>query len=975
MNKFLSLAIDGAITGAIYSLVASGLVLTYSTTGIFNFAAGGIAFATGWFYFELNTALGVPVPIAAVLALLGFAPLFGLLLDRLVFRNLAKANETAKIVGTVGLSVAIPALTIFVIERGINVFKFNLELNPSSGGVRGLGPYPRDQWFDFGSGITINSDQVVTLIAAALAAIVLFGVLTFTRAGLFMRAAKDRPALASLRGINPNWTSAVSWAIGAMLAGLAGLVAIPQQTFGLQGRPYTQMLFVAATAAALGFFRSVPAAFAGGLLMGFLSSMVFGYADDIFGFAKDVAGLKSSAIYWVLLIVLIVQGATRGRTTGTVSAEVPPPDYLRDLPAWRKRLPWTISVVMIVAFALFANDTAETFRTVNSIWFNLLLQGLALGIIFLSFTVVTGQGGMVSLAQTTFAAMGATTAGWIAVDKGVPFELAILIGAAAAMAIGVVVALPSLRLGGVALALATLALAFIGDLVLFQIDDFANIGAGGWIIPRPDFGIFNFDPASDGDRYMILFLLVVMLAIVLLVNNLERSASGRAIVAVRTADAAAATSGISPLRTKLALFAVSAFIAGVGGALYASIGGSTNNPAVFEPEVGLFWVAVAVTFGVRRPGGVVIAALVSQMFPHVLQTVLPAYGADFMRSGSIPTILFGLGAIQLAKNPDGIVSLVGQRRWERRKAKTEKLAATQGVELTGTPTEIEAARLAAVQADEQAAIDAEVARHGQDLVSAGVVHESGDAIERAEPVDAALVVRGLVSGYGDVEVLHGIDLAIPRGKIIGLFGANGAGKSTLCNTLGGLVPVSGGIIEVEGRDVTSMSAHERARLGVVIAPESRGIFPALSVDENLRVWLPDASDRGLAFDRFPILLERRRLPAGNLSGGEQQMLTLATLLARPPTVLVADEPTLGLAPLVIEDLMQVFTDLRDRGVTLLLVEEKVRDILDIADEVAFLELGHIIWSGPRSEVDDERLRAAYLGGSVEPVDGRAPTSP
>ena len=210
MNKFLSLSIDGAITGAIYSLVASGLVLTYSTTGIFNFAAGGIAFATGWFYFELNTALDIPVPIAAVIALLGFAPLFGLLLDRLVFRNLAKANETAKIVGTVGLSVAIPALTIFVIERGISFFRFGLELNPSSGGVRGLGPYPREQWLDFGSNITVNSDQVVTLIAAAVAAVVLFIVLGYTRIGLFMRAAKDRPSLASLRGIIPSLTSAVS---------------------------------------------------------------------------------------------------------------------------------------------------------------------------------------------------------------------------------------------------------------------------------------------------------------------------------------------------------------------------------------------------------------------------------------------------------------------------------------------------------------------------------------------------------------------------------------------------------------------------------------------------------------------------------------------------------------------------------------------------------------------------------------------
>jgi ABC-type branched-subunit amino acid transport system ATPase component/branched-subunit amino acid ABC-type transport system permease component len=969
VDEFIALAIDGAITGTIYSLVASGLVLTYSTTGIFNFAAGGIAFATAWFYYELNTALGVPVVVAAVLALLIFAPLFGLVLDRLVFRHLARANETAKIVGTVGLSVAIPALVIWVIERGISFFDFDLDLNPAGGAVKGLGPFPKDVWTLWGS-VTLSSDQLVTLVAAILSAVALWIVLGHTRIGLFMRAAKDRPALASLRGIDPNRTSAVSWAIGAMLAGLAGVVAMTDLRFGLKGLPYTQMLFVAATAAAIGFFRSVPMAFAGGMLLGFISSMIFRYMDDVFGFAKDIAGVKSSASYWVLLIVLLVLGATRGRSTGTVNADAPPPDYMRDLPAWRRRLPWTVVTLLLVAFALFAGETSQTLGTTNSIWFGLLAQGLALGVIFIAFTVVTGQGGMVSLAQTTFAAMGAITAGYFSMQQDVPFELAILIGAAAAMVVGAIVALPSLRLGGVALALATLALAFIGDLVLFQIDEFANVsgGSGGWILPRPDFGVFNFGPANNGDRYLILFLLGIVLLTTLAVTNLKRSASGRSIVAVRTAEAAASTSGISPVRTKLALFAVAAFIAGVGGALYASIGGSTNNPAVFEPTVGLFWVAVAVTFGVRRPGAVVVAAMVSQLIPQFLQQVLPnEFGLTFMRSGQIPTILFGLGAIQLARNPDGIVSLVGQQNWERRRRRAEKRAAKfeEGIveiDEAVARAAAEEARIAALRAEEEAAIAAEVERHAQELVEQGLVHAEAAPLDAvAAPTDIALAVSGLRSGYGEVEVVHGIDFVAPRGQILGIFGANGAGKSTLCNTIGGLVRSTAGSILVDGVDISGESAHIRARHGVIVAPESRGIFPALSVEENLAVWLRSPADRERAYGRFPVLKERRRLSAGNLSGGEQQMLTLAPVLARPPRVLLADEPTLGLAPLVIDELMHVFTELRDRGVTLLLVEEKVRDVLDIADQIVFLELGNVIWSGPRAEVDDDRLRAAYLG--------------
>ena len=161
--------------------------------------------------------------------------------------------------------------------------------------------------------------------------------------------------------------------------------------------------------------------------------------------------------------------------------------------------------------------------------------------------------------------------------------------------------------------------------------------------------------------------------------------------------------------------------------------------------------------------------------------------------------------------------------------------------------------------------------------------------------------------------------------------------------------------------MTALAAHQRAKRGIVLAPESRGIFPGLTVRENLQLWLPTAEMHDEVYDRFPILGDRRALPAGNLSGGEQQILTLAPLLASPPQVLIADEPSLGLAPLIVEQIMQIFVELRDRGVALLLVEEKARDVLAIADTVAFISLGQVTWQGPRSEVDEARLAEAYLG--------------
>jgi ABC-type branched-subunit amino acid transport system ATPase component len=156
---------------------------------------------------------------------------------------------------------------------------------------------------------------------------------------------------------------------------------------------------------------------------------------------------------------------------------------------------------------------------------------------------------------------------------------------------------------------------------------------------------------------------------------------------------------------------------------------------------------------------------------------------------------------------------------------------------------------------------------------------------------------------------------------------------------------------------------------LILTPESRGIFPGLTVEENLSLTMPDAVDRESAYERFPSLAARRQLAAGSLSGGEQQMLSLAAQLVSPPTVLVADEPTLGLAPRVVEEISRIFCELRDRGVALLLVAEKARAVLEIADQVTFLELGRVVWAGPRLEVTAERLRASYLGakGRTESV--------
>jgi ABC-type branched-subunit amino acid transport system ATPase component len=212
-----------------------------------------------------------------------------------------------------------------------------------------------------------------------------------------------------------------------------------------------------------------------------------------------------------------------------------------------------------------------------------------------------------------------------------------------------------------------------------------------------------------------------------------------------------------------------------------------------------------------------------------------------------------------------------------------------------------------------------------------------------------------------VAVLHAIDLRLEPGTITLLVGANGAGKSTLAGVLGGLVPPSAGSVRLTGADVTAVPAHRRARDGLVVLPESRGVFPGLTVDDNLALWLRTADQRDEAFDRFPVLRERHRLLAQNLSGGEQQMVTVAAATVRPPVVLVADEPTLGLAPRVVADVIAGFAALRDAGVAVLLIEEKAGPALAVADSVAILELGRITWAGAPADLEEEQLAEIHVG--------------
>ena len=274
----------------------------------------------------------------------------------------------------------------------------------------------------------------------------------------------------------------------------------------------------------------------------------------------------------------------------------------------------------------------------------------------------------------------------------------------------------------------------------------------------------------------------------------------------------------------------------------------------------------------------------------------------------------GSARSNLARNPDGILALVADRRAGRR--------SRSSAPARSTPASATAARS-----------------------TAG---------------DAALALVGIRAGFGDVEVVHGVDLVVPDGAAVALLGANGAGKSTLALVAAGAIRPTGGAVFLGGDDVTALAPYARARRGLLVAPEARGVFPGLTVTENLAVLL-DRAEREAAFERLPVLAGLRDRTAGLLSGGEQQLLALAPALVRPPRVLIADEPTLGLAPIAAGDIYAALAELRAAGTTLLLIEERADHALALADVVAFMDLGRVTWCGPRADVDAAALSAAYLG--------------
>jgi len=623
------------VLGGVYAISAVGLVLTYKASHIFNFAHGAIAFFVATCFYELNTRRGWSIAAAAVLSIGVIGPAVGLALWAVLFRRLTHASPTIKLVSTVGLFVAIPPATQFIFGDE-QIFRAPALAGNTPGVVDILGT-------------RLDADQLIIFGAALTVAAVLAFVLRFTGFGLSIRGVVDSQTMSELVGTNSKAVSAATWAIGCFLAGLAGVLVAP--IINLSPGSYAVFVIASFAAAVIARMESLTLAFVGALLVGVIQGLSVKFLPSS-GILSH--GVRPSIPFAVMAVFLLVYSnlgkePSQPDPAGTAprGAHHRPP---ADRPWWRRGAPHLVGGAVL----LVGPQLLDTF------WIGIVAGGVALAIIFLSFTVVTGEGGMISLCQISFAGVGAIATAQLATEHGWPIGLAILAGGLIAMPFGMLVAMLAVRLGDLYLGLATLSFALLLDNIIFRIEDFDQVGAGVFL-NRPAIGSFTFD--SDERFYYLLLAVFVVLA--LLIANLRRSTTGLELGAVRSSETATTTIGVSVVRTKLTAFTFSAFIAGIGGGLLATYR-YLALPSDYNAILGIVWLAVVVTWGIRSPWGALVAGLALPVISQLVSDNLePRYVL-------LTAVAFGLGAIGLAREPRGMLALQAQQlrgaaRWSHRR--------------------------------------------------------------------------------------------------------------------------------------------------------------------------------------------------------------------------------------------------------------------------------------------------------------------
>jgi ABC-type branched-subunit amino acid transport system ATPase component/ABC-type branched-subunit amino acid transport system permease subunit len=993
-----AIVVRGLIVGGLTALVALGMALIYRANRIVNFAQADLGYAPTVVAFLLLAESGVPYPVAVAVGLAS-AVAVGAITERVVIRRFAQSPRLLVTILTVGLSQVLAAGALLV-PRLWDTRLIAGRVEPPFDATQRIGV------------LTFDANDLLALVATPVLVAVVATFLRSSDAGVAIRASADSADRASLLGVPVARLQTVVWSLAAALAFVAvflrsGILELPTGTaLGFS------VLFRALAALLLGRMTDLPGVTAAALALGALELGVewnhgFELIDPVLG-----------------VVVVIALIARRREAASLSRADVaawhageavrPMPDLLARLPVVRIARFGALALVGAVALAVpVVLPADDVFRA------SAMLIYALLGV---SLVVLSGWAGTVSLGQVAFFAIGAAVAGALIVEQGVDLFPAMVVAAVVGAGVAALVGIPTLRLRGLYLAITTFALALATTSYLLNGSYFDWVPSGDRVERVPFLGGLQVETETE----VYYLALVVLVAVIVGMRGVRTSRFGRALLALRDNERAAQAYAVDAARTQLAAFALAGGIAALAGALFVhheqAFDGSSYSPienlAVFTMVVvggmgttagavlgSLFllggrwfldtdWQFLASGIGVVvillvAPSG--LAGLMYRVRDAWLRTVARRQGIDVPAYSSSPADAANAAGLPAA--PERPSAPAGPSAPDDRPVGRPATAGAPATEAPPAPGPDAPADHVGADGDATAGASS---GPGVTVGAAGDASTAGVGTTATGAGDLLLDVRDIEVGYGGVPVLFGVDLAVPRGGAVALLGTNGAGKSTLLKAISGLAPPDAGRVVVDGVDLTGRPAHVVAAHGVAQMPGGHGVFPSLSVADNLRVagWLR-RRDRA-AFDAdvermrtlFPVLAERADDQAGHLSGGQQQMLALAMSVLTRPRLLMIDELSLGLAPAVVGQLLRFVDQLRADGTTLVVVEQSVNVAVAIADTAVFMERGQVRFAGPSQGLLErpDLLRSVFLGAAStpaaagpssapEPVTGPSPAPP
>jgi branched-chain amino acid transport system permease protein len=628
-TSITTMLVVGISLGGIYAISALGLVVTYSTTGIFNFAHGAIGAFLAFVYWELRVNRGWPAPLALIMVVGIIAPLLGVALDKALMQRLRNASLVVQLMVTVGLMLAFMGVTLTMWK-------------PNTG--RALPHFFEDtKGIEVGD-VTITWHRIITFATALAIAIGLRALLYGTRTGVAMRAVVDNRALAGLNGAKPHRIGSASWALGCMTAAIAGILIAPET--GMVVENLTLMIVVAFAAAAIAQLKSLPWAFAGGMIIGLAKA----FTGQFLAFGSDWSYAPEAVPAVILLAALLFLPQARletGKLRVTKRTE-------RLTTPLESVAGASVIVALVVAWAngWIPWFTGTTFGERSSVWLGRGAGFMVFGLIMLSLVPLIGWAGQVSFANFAIAGFGAAMFAHVGGENGNAMGLVWVMLICAPL--GVVVALPALRLKGLYLALATMAFAEIADKVLFRHPEVISVTNTG-VLYEP-LELFGFTISSDAaDRKaFITFLAIVFGLLFILVEAIRRSRPARQWIAMSDSPAASATIGINIMSAKVMVFALSGAMAGLAGAMLGLQKGALSVDS-FPLFAGLPLVLLLAVQGVRYPVAAFMAVLGLASFPALYELLgKPSWLT------AIELIGPGIAAITMAYRPDGAVFYAGR---------------------------------------------------------------------------------------------------------------------------------------------------------------------------------------------------------------------------------------------------------------------------------------------------------------------------